>query len=92
MTLLKHEMKMNLKALLIWSCCIGFSCFGCLLLFGSLKDTMDQMADVYAQMGSFSAALGLDRLSISTMEGFYATEIALIFAIGGLKCFVLNFL
>ena len=48
MTLLKHEMKMNLKALLIWSCCIGFSCFGCLLLFGSLKDTMDQMADVYA--------------------------------------------
>lgn len=83
MTLLKHEMKMNLKALLIWSCCIGFSCFGCLLLFGSLKDTMDQMADVYAQMGSFSAALGLDRLSISTMEGFYATEIALIFAIGG---------
>lgn len=44
---------------------------------------MTQMAEAYGQMGAFSAALGLDRISVSTMEGFYATEVALVYAIGG---------
>lgn len=83
MTLLKHEWKLNLKSLLVWTACLGFACFGCLLLFDSLEDTMGQMADAYARMGSFSTALGLDRISVSTMEGFYATEVALMYGIGG---------
>lgn len=83
MTIWMHEMKMNRKTLVIWSVCVGISCFGCLLLFGGLEDTMEQMAESYAQMGAFSAALGLDRISVATIEGFYATEVALIFAIGG---------
>lgn len=83
MTLLKHELKMNFKSLLIWSVCIGLINFGCLLLFESLAETMDQVSEAYSQMGSFSTALGLDRLSISTIEGFYATELGLILAIGG---------
>ena len=83
MTLWKHEIKMNLKSLLIWSMCVGASCFGCLLLFMGLESTMDEMAGAYADMGSFSTAFGLDKMAINTIEGFYATEIALIFAIGG---------
>lgn len=83
MTLFKHELKLYLKLIIIWSACVGFSCFGCILLFGGLKEAMNEMADAYAQMGAFSSALGLDRLSVSTMEGFYATEVALIYAIGG---------
>lgn len=83
MTLLKHEIRQNWKSLLIWTACIGFACFGCILLFESLEESMEQMDSAYAQMGAFSAALGLDRLSVSTMEGFYATEVALMFAIGG---------
>lgn len=83
MTLLCHELKMNMKSLWIWAVCVGFSCFGCILLFGGLRDSMEGMAEAYAQMGTFSVALGLDRLNVSTMEGFYATEVALVFAIGG---------
>lgn len=83
MTLFKHEIKMNLKSLLIWSLSVGLICFGCLLLFESLKESMEQMADMYSQLGAFSTALGLDRLSINTIEGFYATEIGLMFSIGG---------
>lgn len=83
MTLLIHELKLNFKALLIWTACVGFSCFGCILLFDGLEETMEQMTEVYAQMGAFSAALGLDRISAGTMEGFYATEVSLIFAVGG---------
>lgn len=83
MTLLRHELKMNLKTLLIWTVCLGFCCFGCLLLFEGLEESMAEMADAYAQMGAFSAALGMDKLNVSTMEGFYATEVALMFALGG---------
>lgn len=83
MTLLKHEIGQNRKTLLIWTLCIGFACFGCILLFESLEESMEQMAGAYAQMGAFSTALGLDRLSVSTMNGFYAAEVALMFAIGG---------
>ena len=83
MTLLKHEIKMNLKALLIWTLCMGILCAGCILLFKSLEEGMRDMADAYSNMGAFSTALGMDKLNISTLEGFYATEIALMFAIGG---------
>ncbi|MCM1134566.1 MAG: ABC transporter permease [Clostridium sp.] len=83
MTLLKHELKLNVKLIIIWSACVGFTCFGCILLFGGLRESMEQMAEAYAQMGAFSTALGMDRLSVSTMEGFYATEIALVYALGG---------
>ncbi len=83
MTLLRHEIKMNLKTLLIWTLCVGVLCAGCILLFKSLEESMRGMADAYSDMGAFSAALGMDKLSVSTLEGFYGTEIALMFAIGG---------
>lgn len=83
MTLLRHELKMNAKALLIWTACLGFCCFGCLLLFEGLEESMAGMADAYAQMGAFSTALGMDKINVGTMEGFYAAEVALMFAIGG---------
>lgn len=83
MTLLKHEIKMNLKSLLIWALSMGVLCAGCLLLFDSLEESMQGMADAYSNMGAFSVALGMDKLSVSTLEGFYATEIALMFAVGG---------
>ena len=83
MTILKHELKMNLKTLFIWVLCVGLICFGCILLFNGLRESMEEMAQAYADMGAFSTALGLDKMSVSTMEGFYATEVALIYAIGG---------
>ena len=83
MVLLNHELRINLKSVLLWTVCVGFTCFGCNWLFGGLAKSMEQMAQAYGQMGAFSAALGLDRISVSTMEGFYATEVALIYAIGG---------
>lgn len=83
MTLLRHELRTNGKTLLIWTACLGFCCFGCLLLFEGLEESMAGMADAYAQMGAFSTALGMDKINVGTMEGFYAAEVALMFAIGG---------
>lgn len=83
MTLLKHEWKMNFKSLVIWTLCVGICCSGCILLFDSVAESMEEMAKSFAEMGAFSAAFGMDKMSIATLEGFYATEISIIFLLGG---------
>lgn len=83
MTLYRHEMKMNLKSLIIWTLCVGGMCFGCILLYTSLEDSLQEIADVYANMGVMSTALGMDKMSLATLTGFYATEIAMMHGLGG---------
>lgn len=77
MTLYKHEMKMNRKSLLLWTLCVGFTCFGCILLYTSLENSVKDMADSFSNMGSMSTALGMDKMSLATLRGYYATEIAM---------------
>lgn len=83
MTLLKQEWKMNVKSLLIWTLCVGLCCSGCILLFDSVAESMEEMAKSFSEMGSFSAAFGMDKVSVATLPGFYATEISIIFLLGG---------
>lgn len=83
MTIIKHEIKMNIKSLLIWSISVGLMSFSFILMFPGLKDTMAEMSGAYANMGGFSEAFGLDKLNIAEIMGFYGTEIAMIFALGG---------
>lgn len=83
MIMLKHELTMNLKSLLIWALCVGICCCGCILLFDSVAESMGEMAESFAGMGSFSAAFGMDKISIATLEGFYAAEVSIIFSLGG---------
>ncbi len=81
--LLKHEWKINLKSLIIWLICVSGMCLFCILLFDSIKESMDGMAEMMASMGAFASAFGMDKLSISTLEGFYATEVGTIHSLGG---------
>lgn len=83
MILYRHEMRMNLKSLLIWTLCIGGICFGCILLYTSLEDSISGIADAYSNMGAMSAALGMDKMSLATLTGFYATEIGMMHGLGG---------
>lgn len=83
MTLYKHEMKMNLKNLVIWTICVGGLCMGCILLYTSLEDSLKDMADAYQNMGAMSTAFGMDKISIATLTGFYATEIGIMMSLGG---------
>ena len=83
MTLYWHEMKTNRKSLLIWTICVGCMCLGCILLYRSLEDSIKGMADAYSNMGAMSVALGMDKMSLATMRGYYATEIAMMHGLGG---------
>ena len=83
MVIIKHELKMNMKSLLIWSLSIGLFCFCFLLMYPSLQDTVTEMSEAYANMGGFSQAFGLDKLGMDTIMGFYSAEIGSIFCLGG---------
>ncbi len=83
MTLIAHELKINFKSFIIWFISVAALCSGCIFLFPSVKDTMKDMADSFGNMGGFSLAFGLDKLSIATMDGFFATEIGIMYSLGG---------
>ncbi len=83
MVIWKHEWKQNRKVWLGFCLTVGICCCGCILLFDSVAESMEQMAASFAGMGSFATAFGMDKISIATLEGFYAAEISLIFSLGG---------
>lgn len=82
MTLYKHELKMNLTSFLIWLAGVLAMSAGCIFLFPLIDESMADMSDAFASMGGFSAAFGMDKLPITTLEGFFGTEIGTIFALG----------
>ncbi|MCM1038474.1 MAG: ABC transporter permease [Ruminococcus sp.] len=81
--LYRHEMKRSLKSFLIWTLCVGLGCFGCILLYGSLEGEIQGIADSFSELGAMSAALGMDKMSLATMRGYFATEIAMLHSLGG---------
>lgn len=83
MTLYKHEMKVNVKSLIIWTLSVGFICFGCILLYAGLEESVQDIAASFSDMGAMSAALGMDKMSLATLRGYFATEIAMMHGLGG---------
>lgn len=83
MTLVKHELRQGRISFIIWTLSIGFLLAICVFLFPEMKGQMDGINDVFASMGSFTAAFGMDRLNFGTLSGFYAVECGNILGLGG---------
>ena len=48
-----------------------------------MKGEMDGVSEMFASMGSFTAAFGMDRLNFGTLVGYYAIECGNILGLGG---------
>lgn len=83
MTIIRHEWKQGRISFLIWTSAIGFLLSVCVFLFPEMKDEMDGVSEMFASMGSFTAAFGMDRLSFGTLIGYYAIECGNILGLGG---------
>lgn len=82
MPMLKLELKNDRKALLIWSLAVGLMGMMCIFLYQSIEADMAKIADSFASMGAFSDAIGMSTISIATVEGYFATEIGMMQALG----------
>ena len=83
MTLVKHELRQGKASFWIWTASVGFLFATCIFLFPEMKGQMDSVSDMFASMGSFTEAFGMDRLNFGTLIGFYAVECGNVLGLGG---------
>jgi ABC-2 type transport system permease protein len=83
MTVFRHEMRRGRLALIVWTGAIGFLMAVCIGLFPEMKDQMGEISGMFASMGSFTQAFGMDRLQFGTLLGFYGIECGNILGLGG---------
>ena len=60
MTLIRHELKQGWKALAIWTAAIGSFIVIALLIYPEMKSQMGNFSDMFASMGAFTSAFGMD--------------------------------
>lgn len=83
MTIVKHELRQGKISFWIWTVSIGFLLAVCVFLFPEMKGEMKGISDVFASMGAFTAAFGMDKLNFGTLVGFYAIECGNVLGLGG---------
>lgn len=83
MTIFLHEIRQNRTAFLIWTLVIALLLLICMIMFPEMNTDMGDITDMFANMGSFTRAFGMDRLNFGDVMGFYALECGNILSIGG---------
>ncbi len=83
MTVLKNELRQGRLSFIIWTSAISFMMAACVLIYPQMGDQMEEMSAMFADMGAFSAAFGMDRLNFGEFLGFFGIECGNVLGIGG---------
>ena len=83
MIIVRHELKQGRTSFFIWTAAVGLLLAVCVLLYPEMKGEMDGISEMFASMGSFTAAFGMDRLNFGTLIGYYAVECGNVLGLGG---------
>ena len=83
MTLIKHELRQGRITLLIWTAVIAFMLAVCILIYPEMETQMSSVSSMFAEMGSFSAAFGMDKLNFGEFIGFFGVECGNVLGLGG---------
>ncbi len=83
MTAFLKELRSGYRSLLLWSAVIGGLMALCVVMYPSIASSMGDISALFANMGAFSAAFGMDTLDFGTIMGFYGVECGNILGLGG---------
>ena len=83
MTIWKHELKTGGLSLLIWAAAIAVLLSVCILIYPEMESQMNEISGMFSEMGSFSAAFGMDRVNFGEFMGFFAVECGNVLGLGG---------
>lgn len=83
MIILKHELKQGKNALILWSGIIAFMLGICILIYPEMESQMSEVSGMFADMGSFSAAFGMDRINFGEFMGYFGVECGNVLGLGG---------
>ncbi len=83
MTIFMHELKRNKNSFIVWTSVITAFILMIILIFPEMKKQMQEINDIFASLGSFTAAFGMDRLNLGKMIDYYSIEAGAIVSLGG---------
>ena len=83
MTLCLHELRKSRVMLIVWSAALSFMLGMCILIYPEMSSQMNEVSDMFADMGSFSSAFGMDQANFGEFMGFFAIECGNTLGIGG---------
>ena len=83
MTVLKQELRSQKWIIIIWSVAIAGLMAASIMMYPEMKSQMDSVSDMFANMGGFTAAFGMDKIDFGTLLGYYMVECGNMIGIGG---------
>ena len=83
MTLILHELKRGRLVLIIWCYALAVTLGACVFIYPEMSAQMNEISDMFANMGAFSEAFGMDKLQIGNFIDFFALECGETLGLGG---------
>lgn len=83
MTLFLHELRQGKISFAIWTIAITFFMVICVVIYPEMSKEMEQVGDMFASMGAFTEAFGMDQLNFGTFIGYYSIECGNVVGLGG---------
>lgn len=83
MTIFLHELRINRLALLIWTAVLSFMLGICVIIYPEMASQMSEMTDIFADMGAFTSAFGMDQLNFGEFSGYFVVECGNVLGLGG---------
>lgn len=83
MTVFLHELRRNRLSLAVWAAAIAFMLGISVLIYPQMTTQMAEINEVFADMGSFTAAFGMDKVSFGEFGGYFSIECGNVLGLGG---------
>ena len=83
MTIFKHELRQGRVSLIIWTAAISFMLGICVVIYPEMSAQMEDGSAMFADMGSFSQAFGMDGINFGEFLGFFGVECGNVLGLGG---------
>lgn len=83
MTIFKHELRRGKTALIIWTAAISFMLGICVVIYPEMSSQMGEISTMFADMGSFSQAFGMDKINFGEFIGYFGVECGNVLGLGG---------
>ncbi len=83
MTLFFHELRRDRVRLLVWTAVIAGMLLISILIYPQMTAQMNEMGDLFSEMGGFSAAFNMDKVNFGEFNGYFAVECGNVLGLGG---------
>lgn len=83
MRIFLNELRLNRTALVIWSCAVSFMLGVCIIIYPEMSSQMGDISAMFADMGAFSSAFGMDQLNFGEFMGYFGVECGNVLGLGG---------